>query len=386
MSKEHTIRNAALLGAAALIMASLAARWVSFPVETTDYTAFLRQWSETLRNAPGLTAFRSVFSDYAPLYLYLLKLLTFLPLPALYSIKTLSVVFDAVIAALAYLMIKRSGATHFPFLAFAAMFAVPTLVINSSLWGQSDALYAAAVVAALYFMIEGRGLAAALSFGAAFSLKLQAAFFLPVLAGYLLGRRRLKYLLLIPLAYILSVLPAWLSGGSLSSLLLVYLRQTEEYPFLSFNAPSVFAFAGDASFAALPVLGIILALCAAVALTLLSARAEQRNLLFLSLVSVTLLPFLLPYMHERYFYLADVLAMLYFLHNRKRWYIPLAVVGASLLSYLPYLSQTMPALRDYVVDLRLPAALMLLALVAMAHRLGVQYWNGKGARLGNARV
>ena len=49
------------------------------------------------------------------------------------------------------------------------------------------------------------------------------------------------------------------------------------------------------------------------------------------------IPFLLPYMHERYFFAADVLSIAYAATHKKRWFVPAAVVAASLNGYLDYL-------------------------------------------------
>src|SRR5436853_614759 len=74
------------------------------------------------------------------------------------------------------------------FFIFALMLSIPTLLINSMLWGQSDAVYAAGVVMCLYFILTDKPLAAVLAFSFAISVKLQAIFFAPVLIGYLLRK------------------------------------------------------------------------------------------------------------------------------------------------------------------------------------------------------
>ena len=48
-------------------------------------------------------------------------------------------------------------------------------------------------------------------------------------------------------------------------------------------------------------------------------------------------PFLLPEMHERYFYLADVLAILAAFHVRRFWPVAVVVNLCSVLSYAPFL-------------------------------------------------
>jgi Gpi18-like mannosyltransferase len=42
-------------------------------------------------------------------------------------------------------------------------------------------------------------------------------------------------------------------------------------------------------------------------------------------------------MHERYFFAADVVSIIYAFYWPKRFFVPLLVVGASLLSYISFL-------------------------------------------------
>jgi len=53
------------------------------------------------------------------------------------------------------------------------------------------------------------------------------------------------------------------------------------------------------------------------------------------------IPFLLPRMHERYFYLADMLAILVALKNPRLFWMPIASIMASFYSYLPFLLNPM---------------------------------------------
>jgi Gpi18-like mannosyltransferase len=56
-----------------------------------------------------------------------------------------------------------------------------------------------------------------------------------------------------------------------------------------------------------------------------------------SLVSLVLVPFTLPEMHERYFFAADVVSIIYAFYWPKRFFVPLLIIGASLLSYISFL-------------------------------------------------
>lgn len=63
-------------------------------------------------------------------------------------------------------------------------------------------------------------------------------------------------------------------------------------------------------------------------------------LLKVTLVFALAIPFLLPEMHERYFYLADVVSIIYAFYFPRLFYIPVVVQLCSLLSYAPYFLNT----------------------------------------------
>ena len=174
-----------------LLVASVGSRIFLYPIATSDYTRYYLNWFIELTEHPGLSAFRTPFSDYSPIYLYILKLLTLINVSSLYSIKTLSVCFDGVTAAFASGILRHLNPGQVSkaqrFFWFSAMFSIPTILINSSMWGQTDALYAAAIMGTAYYLFRERPIIAALVFALAFTVKLQSAFFSPVLLGCLLN-------------------------------------------------------------------------------------------------------------------------------------------------------------------------------------------------------
>ncbi|MGH7141599.1 MAG: glycosyltransferase 87 family protein [Minisyncoccia bacterium] len=367
-----------LLGGGVLAI-SFFVRAISYHVVTSDYTYFVAKWMSDL-SAHGFAAFQTPFADYAPLYLYLLKLISYVPVSSLYSAKTLSLVFDVLTAFFACALLYRLDKVRFTrprlFFCFCVMLSIPTVLINSSLWGQSDALYGAATMGSVYFLFAERPFAAALAFGVALSFKVQAIFFLPVLAAYLFRRGRLAYLLIAPLVFVLSVIPAWLAGGSFSYWLFIYAKQAGEYTGLNLSSPSIFAFAPASPGAwlsgALFMAGVIAAATAAILAFALGARGFRRppgyffdSRLLIIVLCVLAIPYFLPRMHERYFYLADLFSVLYALWRPRRWYLPVLAAGASLLAYMPYLSQFVPALVPYTFDLRIPSAMLIVALLSI---------------------
>ena len=154
--------------------------------------------------------------------------------------------------------------------------------------------------------------------GIAFSFKLQTVFVLPLWGGlWLLRRVRFRELLWFPAAYATTCVPALLLGKPLGDILGVYFGQAAEYSgYLNLNAPNMYALiphGAEVNTALAARLGILaaFALAAAVLAALLVFRrqVDDRALLAAAVVLAIGVPFLLPHMHERYFFLADVLAL-----------------------------------------------------------------------------
>jgi len=380
-----------------ILVFTLVLRVMVYGIVTSDYTYFVRVWFATLAHHPGLTAFRKPFSDYAPTYLYLLKILTFFRVPSLDSIKTLSALFDLAVALIGSLIIGTTNTfkrrKDVRFIGAVILFSLPTVIMNSSLWGQSDAVYASGVLFSLWAILVDSPVLAALAFGFAISVKVQAIFFAPVLVGYLLRRRTTwKYLFVPPGIFLLSVIPAWLSGGNLGYWLFIYLKEAGEYPYLSVSAQSIFAFAQPLGLSAHTTSILFwtgMSAAAIVALVIVYMVAKMRVLsrvlvMRLTLASTLILPYLLPRMHERYFYLADVISTVYAFFAPRRAFIPVFVVVASTLAYMPFLSSQVAFLSDIHVDLRIPAALLLVPIAFILYDLNRTVRTGRTADIYSA--
>ena len=75
---------------------------------------------------------------------------------------------------------------------------------------------------------------------------------------------------------------------------------------------------------------------------------DNRKLIGLFFVSALLAAFLLPRMHERYFYMAEVLSIAYFMCDRRKWYVPAVLTTAALSSYMEYfLTYSMSSYEEY---------------------------------------
>jgi len=233
--------------------------------------------------------------------------------------------------------------------AFLGTLLLPTVILNGAYWGQCDCVYAALAVLSLYLALKGRPWLCMVFAALAFSFKLQAIFLLPIYAVFLLTRRmKFRHLLAFPATYAVTVLPAVLAGQPFLNALTLYSGQMNSIGYgLNYNSPSLF------SIVVLPdsmknyisqaaTFGIALAflfLCG-ILLLLFFKRRQVSDLVILITAALFVIgiPFLLPHMHDRYFFMADVLSFVLAVVLPK--YLPMAVFCsfASLLGYYGYLT------------------------------------------------
>jgi Gpi18-like mannosyltransferase len=338
--RQRTFRRAGTVAAGVVI--AIAARVALFGHESFDYRVFFKDWYEFISTHGGFSALKHDFSDYNVPYLYLITLLTYLPIPALAGIKLISVAFDLVLAYFTYRIVGlRHPGSRFPAVAALIVLFLPTVATNSGMWAQADSIYAAFGLGGLYFVLCGRPWPAAAFFGLSLAFKLQAVFLFPLLLVLVLKKWiPWRVLPVVPGVVLLLDVPALLAGAPPGQLLSVYVRQTTSYPELSLNAPSIYQFLpANADAAVIRPLGVavtglvISGLCLGVLLS--RVRLTTTRIVLLAAASAVLMPFLLPSMHERYFYLAEVLTVLAaFFLPRRLWYVPLLVQTASFLAYL----------------------------------------------------
>ena len=320
-------------------------RLAFLPANTVDMKVFNLKWYDYIFTHGIINSMGDEFANYTPPYLYLLSLATLTRsfLAPLTAVKLIPILFDLINATLVYQIVKTQyGKSVKPALAAMTFWLLPTIMINSSFWGQADALYTCFLLCSVLFLLKDRPLAAVVSFAIAFSIKAQAFFFVPFLAILCLRKKiPWQYFLLIPPIYVLMMLPAVWAGRSLASLLLTYVTQGNTFTSASMNAANFYFFVGQSGYETSLKVGIPLAALLLLTWVLVSARKTlsfPRNILVLTaLVSVALVPFLLPKMHDRYFYPADVISLLAAFFIPELWFIPIAYQIISMLSYMPFL-------------------------------------------------
>jgi len=251
-----------------------------------------------------------------------------------------------------------------------AVLFLPTAVLNSAVWGQCDMLYTCALLASMYYVLEGKRAAALVAFGLSISVKPQAVVWCPFHAGLLAsGRLPWRQVWIAPAVYVGCAVPAMLAGQPVLYGLGCWGRPAVEPTALVLGAPNWYLLISPEVTAGPYAAGVLLTLLATAALVWWMWRSEPttpglaRWLVSAGLLSVLLPPFLLPGMHERYFFAADVLSVAYAFYDPRRWFVPVLIQFASAFSYFPYLFGREPVPRFLL------AAAMALAIECVAIRV-----------------
>ena len=311
--------------------------------QSADYTTFLVNWVESLRQMNLVKALSTPLGDYNLSYLYLLFIISKIPAPDLVLIKALSCLFDILLGfAVMKCVSVFTKSNGIRLLSFVLTCAIPTVILNGSMWAQCDSIYGFFCVMAVYYALVGRGRPAMIMFGVAFAFKLQAIFLVPaIIICLFIGKIKLRHLLWFPIVNVLAVLPAVVCGRGIIDVFSIYLKQTQNYPSLDMNAPTVFRFVFNVEFEWFNMLGIMLAgfgvLCMLYFAFYKRNKIDNRALLTFFWLSAMAVPYFLPRMHERYFFVADVLSLVLFIVARKLWYVPVITIFSSFVAYAYFL-------------------------------------------------
>ena len=284
------------------------------------------------------------FSNYPPAYLYLLWFTTLLsnwvsPISALKLIPTL---FDLLSTFTIFRMARLRYDDDTPYFIASGFFILPTVLFNSSGWGQIDSLYTSFLLLCTYLLLRGKPFWAMVAFGMAFSFKSQSIFLLPFLGIlFLKGRIRWQHFLLIPLVYVILGIPTALIGRSWPSILSIYLGQVGQFRVLSNNAPNLYIFISDTFYDIGLWIGLGIFVLAMAIWGWINWRAKviftHRQIMLMALAVLAFVPFVLPKMHDRYFYPADVFSYAVIIFAPEMWFVPLLYQLISNLSYSAFL-------------------------------------------------
>ena len=375
--KEHTTKWLTWVLVPIFILTGIGLRFAGLNFLSADLRYYILGWYDKLATR-GFAALREPFSNYAPPYLYLLFLMTKTSnfLPKIIAIKMLSICFDFLNAFLVYKILKiKYPQGTIAWIGASSFLLLPTVLLNSAYWGQSDAIYTFFLLACVFFLMKEQPFFAMVFLAFSFSFKPQAAF-LSSLVLLLIVKKKIPwfYLGIVPLVYTLLMMPAALAGRSLLELLTLYGGEAYIYRKFSMNAPNLYLFIPNNLYNSRSVLiGVTIAAFIALLWTTIYARKIKEFtpplILFCALVSVALMPFFLPKMHDRYFYLAEVLSFLVAFYFPGGWLLAIGYQLVSGLTYSVYLIRSVMPL-----DLTLTRELLMTAALLNTALMGFIFW------------
>ena len=355
LKREELLENSTVtVVSAILIIAAFAARYMCLDHVSQDYILFLSEWIEHYKMNGGIGALADSVGNYNIPYLTFLSIISYLNGDGLLAIKLFSIFFDILLAwgAMKITGLFRSE-TKFKLFAFFAVLFLPTVIADGAYWGQCDSVYVSLGIIGLFFGLSDRPWLSIAFIAASFAFKLQAVFLMPVYAVLWMRKKvRWYHFLVFPAVYFIMMSPAMLSGRPVIESLLLYTTQTESIGGgYSYNAPSLLAIvdAGRTTLAFLNTETAVstvskIATAVALALTLIillfaylnRSRLNDFNTFLTAVLLVTAIPFLLPHMHDRYFFFADILTLTLAIIDLS--YLPafICVGGASAWVYLCY--------------------------------------------------
>lgn len=341
--------------------------------KSNDYNVFLNPWINEFKNMSFYNFLKTPVGDYNLPYMYILFAVSKIPVKSLYLIKCVSAIFDIIAA---YFAMKISefinSSVNINLFVYFAVLALPTVVLNSAYWGQCDSIYTAFVLAGTYFAMKNLPNTSMIMFGLSLSFKFQAVIALPILLLFLIQKKlRIRHFFVFAAVYIGVLLPALLAGRPLKETFLVYFNQVQSQSSLTANAATAYTFLDGASFDGFYSSGIVTAIALSMIIFYAAyiKKDQLKNADFIRFLFVfsLFLPYFLPCMHDRYFYLADIAAILYFVSRSRRWYYPLVLFLCSYNDYSRYL------FGNEIMDERLGAAIRGAVIVLMVRDYYLSY-------------
>jgi Gpi18-like mannosyltransferase len=350
------------------IAAALALLPIGVSTTTGDMATYFRPWMDVVYHR-GLASLSGEFADYTPPYIYLMYLASWLvpSIGPVAAIKLINVPFIAILSLAVYqIVLLSSGNPSRAAIAAAVLAVAPTPLVNAFAIGQSDCIYSSFLMLFVLFAMRGAPVAAVSMFGVSLAFKLQAMFLSPVLLYLILAKRmRVWHLVLVPIIYLLMMVPAAIAGRSWFELVTIYVGQGQAFSELAKGAPNpwkIMTFLGLVNYRTGLFIGFAMAGLMATGIVLGTLRLESssRTILLIAAWCAALMPYLLPKMHDRYFFVADIMTLALAFATPRLWGTGVLFQAGSLLAYLLNLNVSGHAAAYGVVPITLGVGLLAL--------------------------
>lgn len=328
-------------------VAGLLVRIPLYPFISGDMEGFLIPWYEVIKSTGRIHGLAHQVGNYNVLYQTLIALMTYFPFDPVVQYKSLSVLFDYLLAAFVawftYGETERDIAKTVT--AYGLVLLSPAVIMNSAMWGQCDSMYVTFLVATLLFFSKKKYPLAFAMFGLAMAFKLQAIFLLPFLLFAYVRKKEFSILqfLIIPLMMEVVCIPAMFVGRGIKAAFSVYYYQTKSCTKLFFSYPSFWAIFVDhtsGKVAAVEYMRTSIVLLTVMVLAGLmvylirqKVAVEGENVLYIGFLMIYTCVLFLPGMHDRYGYGYEILALPIALKHKKTIPLYLGLMFLDLVIY-----------------------------------------------------
>lgn len=327
-------------------------------IKSDDYLLFLNNWWNKINEYGGFNSLKYTIGDYPDSYMFLLCIGTSITKNSLIFIKVLSAIFDILIFLSGYKIIKyfsKEDANKYSWI----LILLPGILVNSAILSQCDSIYTAFVLAFIYNILKNHNKLALSFLGIAISFKLQSLFIAPVIL-YLIATKKIKIydLFFIILGFILPFIPTILIGKGLIENIKILMFQTSEYNYFVKSCPNIYSLFllnyKQINIFLKYSLAIIVGIIAIfISLHKYKDGYNDTTFIYKSFLISTIVVFLLPSMHDRYFYLANILGIIYYIVT-SRQYLKGYCILSTLVYVLPVLSinfmpQDLKIKSDYMI-------------------------------------
>lgn len=314
-----------------------------------DWSVYWSHWLDELERG-GFRALADDFYDYAPPVMYILYLITLLPINAMTAFKGLCCLLEFVGAVLIARMVYLcTGSGKRASLAYCIFLFLPTVILNAAVWSQCDIIYTILILCSVYFLMQNKTWTGMWFYGAAFAVKLQTLFIFPFLVILWVRKKvDLKHFIPIPVMYLLGIFPAWLAGRHFSELIGIYAFQgSKDRWSLSIKFPNIYQIIGNNFFldeyvgaGMYLILGILMMVMFYMAYQ--KVRVNREMVVLMVVFFGMLTTYFLPHMHERYLYVTDAFLLIYVMIRIRRFPLFIGAAFVTVVGYAQYLTKNDP--------------------------------------------
>lgn len=291
-----------------------------------DYFIYLAKWIDEIVDLGKINSLSVQIGNYTPPYIYFLIIGTYITTNNIFWIKLISTIFTVGISVISYFIIKEFK-KDIKLSNALIILLIPSVFINSGLIGQCDSIYTFFVLLFVLLILKNKKRSALFFFGVALAFKLQAIFIAPVFLYLLLKRKiRIIDIIYIPLGFIVTMLPSVIYGRSIFDIIKVELLQSGVYSKFVKSAPNIYSLL-HLNYKEIDSLAKILLSFLTIILSIYivlknTKDVEYNNNTFLEKVMLLsiMVPYFLPSMHDRYFYMASIFCYIYliFIDNKAK--------------------------------------------------------------------